>query len=951
MTNEYKSVISVLLCVKQILRFKFWTHSGVFFITGDVTAKTNTRKRRLLLEVMKKLTDTIYNIQKINSQSDVDQIYIILKELEDLLPGPITVQKLLRIDENTIDSEIIESLSNIFVAIVRHLLPYWSIFENSIYKLFLIEENFDVTKEALFVLSGFLKTETNVKIIETLSLILVKYVKSDCVLVALINCSQCDNENDSEQIKRQLEWDNYIQTLTTLPERVANKLQRHTPMEFSRERFCYYLVYQIVRALDYIAESSYYCQVQYNLLCLSQLLSKIIIHFNENFHCLNLLVDLFIFWSNNFKESTKYVRKKLLQTILSHLNRQAIELLSVIILNKCIIQSGDEQEIKNLLGDNIDKNKDWLQVLTYRIPFITINYYKNTIVVENLIYYLSTSRNCMGILQDLVIRLGSVWSDIKSYNTTNINQHIFTSQILILSVKYLTYLTKKYDKKCNLQELNNILFNGVSKHLNSLTNEIRCIGMATVEILLNELKKLELADYEVDLKFEYENMGDKSREIYENLLEINNKCLLDPNYKTTKQKTLEDCNILDKLAEEVHGASERTVQNIVTTCAVKSQAQTKEIVKVIISDKLDALERLKRNVENDLDSDDDLVPYDMSNDLPQSAKKRPAYVRDLIEKLTEAKDYEEFQVCLDVSEELALQLKNDDINLAIKFLDLFVHLECKFHMDDFDNVRFNTAVAIVCAQPEACAKYLCREFHVDIGKYSIATKILILDILSEAANRIADVRSSTSSKPIENQVQIVECEDLSPDEIIRRRLINKTRYFHSKRPHPFAKAKVNSFAAVSDDFFYPLVYGFGKRQLNLSYHNMKHDVDNVLLLKYLAVVGNIILASKNCPNCQKYCWEIIEIILYLRFNSDVKIQMAVMSLIASIILALPSSILKGEFFDPIMELRSWLVDILTNLDLTLKMGGGKSEASIFAGQVLYLLEKVFMEDDNTFALT
>lgn len=346
-----------------------------------------------------------------------------------------------------------------------------------------------------------------------------------------------------------------------------------------------------------------------------------------------------------------------------------------------------------------------------------------------------------------------------------------------------------------------------------------------------------------------------------------------------------------------------------------------------------------------MDSDDDLQPYDMSNDVPITDRKKPSYLRDLLEMLVEAQDVETFEACLEASEELVTkQLQIEDRTLTEDLLSLFVHLEEKYHVDNFDDIRFNTVVAMVCNQPRICAEFLCKEIHTDVGRYSIATKIFMLDVISESVNRIADLKPRAEVKVLD-EVAVELDDDAHAEELIRRRLINKTRYFHSIRPHPFANAKRNYFAPVSDFFFYPLVSGFGYKQLTLSHHNLKQDVDSILMLKYLNVVGNIILASKNCPKCCTYCWEILQIISYMRYSPDPKIQTAVVSLLASVVISLPPSMVRSEFFNVIMEFRAWLTECMFNIDLTMRFGGPKSETAMFAGQVLYTIEKILGDSD------
>lgn len=915
-----------------------------FLVTGSESEMKKCSEG--ILCCITQFVDTLQSLERIKSEKDLATIKKCFTGLFKYLPGPITVQKLCKIDDKILASDVIDTYSQLLGIVIKILIPHWPVFKDEVTNLFVLEESFELSSEILTLLCVFLRIETENNILEALAFILLKYTKSDAILAAILDCSGDNIEEKTELYKHQTDWENYVQMLATLPERVANKLKTNTPKEFSHENFSYVLIFQVIRIMDFISNSNFHLGIHYDISYLSNLLSKVIINYNMNGNseAISKFIDVLICWSGpENKECTRYVRRKLIQTVLFHLNRQAIDCISVMLLKKCQINyKSKEQSIFNVLGANLDKSKDWKEILTVKIPlFYKPRDFKETDIVENLIFYISTSKDSSEMLSEFILRLIIAWSDVKHENTSNITQHMYLSQLLILAVKYGVAIK---DKQWNCIELKTVLFKGMSKHLDVLSQEFRCIGMATTETILKILTEIEERDKEAveNLKFDYENMGKVCLDIQKILKELATKCLNDESLKSPKVFKLRRVVLkyaLDGIADRVIDRKDRPVHNTIMSCAVKTQEQTKEIVKSIISAKLDALGKDNKTSSEALDSDDDLQPYDMSNDISINAKKRPHYLRDLIESLTESKDYESLEASLEVAEELVhKQLKNEDSKLAVELLDLFIHLDPQFRIDDFESIKFNISVAIVCSQPKITAEHLCKDIHTDVGRYSIATKIFMLDVLSESANRIADVRPQSEPKPNDVITKVDENLKVPAEEIIRRRLINKTKYFHTIRPHPFSKAKKNEFAAVSDYFFYPLVSGFGSRQLSLSHHNVKQDFDSILLYKYLAVVGNIILSSKNCPKCPQYCSEIIPILMYMRYSPDPKIQSCVISLIASIVLALPRYILISDFIQPMMEFRTWLVDLLSNVDLTFKLGCPKSETAIFARQILHLIE-------------
>ncbi|CAH2096710.1 unnamed protein product [Euphydryas editha] len=916
--------------------------------TGDDTERKDghTPIQRHLVQAVKQFIDTLRAIGRIKSQDDVLNILNSIDIVRKLLPGPITVQKLDKTDPKVFDKELIDLYSQLLGTIVRVILPQWPSFRDEVTYFFLIEESFDLSHDILTNLCGFLKQDRNNTVLDALAHIALEYSKSDAILASILDCSgQILDDYDRDRL--QAEWENYVQLLATLPERVANRLETRSPKEFSHENYSCLLLFHIVRCIDYMSESSFHQGTQYDLNYLSHLMSKFITNYSlSNAEGVFKFIDILISWTDNDNtDQCRFVRRKLIQTLLNKLNRQAIDKMSLLLLSRSPINyKTKDQAIRNVLGNNIDTNKDWYDILTFRIPFyVHPKDFRDTRIPENLIYYISTSKNSVEILTEMVLRLSKTWSDVHLNNVVNIDHHMHTSTLLVLAVKYRVVIWRMRKSPWDMNEMKRILYKGMSKHLDIVSQEFRCVGTATIELLFKMMVEVDDTDKKAVecLNFDFEKLGQVCMDIFNTLQAITQKCLIDDKSKkpNVEVRVIDLKKNLDDIAERVSGKIEKPVQNTIVTCAVKGPQQTKEIVKTIISAKLDALGKTGKS--EDLDSDDDLQPYDMSNDVSVAAKRKPTYLRDLVEIINEAKDFESFEAAVTAAENLVTkQLKTEDGKLAIELLDLFVHLEEKFHVDGFNNIKLKTCVAIVCSHPKVCAEHLCKEIHADVGRYSIATKIFMLDVFTESAERIADMKTEPEEKPKKGDIQSKE---LPRDEILRRRLLKKTKYYHTKRPHPFSKAKKNTFASVSDYFFYPLISGFGYRQLTLSHHNMKQDIDKLLLLRYLSAVGTIILVSKNCPKCPVYCREILQMVLYLRFSPDPKIQTSVLSIIASIAVALPESFLKGEYYEVMMELSSWLVDCLTNADLTHRLGGPKSDAAIFAGEVLHLLESVLSE--------
>ncbi|KAJ8972747.1 hypothetical protein NQ317_013801 [Molorchus minor] len=126
------------------------------------------------------------------------------------------------------------------------------------------------------------------------------------------------------------------------------------------------------------------------------------------------------------------------------------------------------------------------------------------------------------------------------------------------------------------------------------------------------------------------------------------------------------------------------------------------------------------NTNFELDSDDDLEPYDLSNDVKVTKKNPPAYLRDLRDGLLEMEDYEIFTLSLENCEKLIVsQLSDDDATIGLELLEILLSLEPKFYVENFDSL-----------------------IHADLGTYSIARRIFMLDVLRQAARTLSDLKKS-----------------------------------------------------------------------------------------------------------------------------------------------------------------------------------------------------------------
>lgn len=255
---------------------------------------------------------------------------------------------------------------------------------------------------------------------------------------------------------------------------------------------------------------------------------------------------------------------------------------------------------------------------------------------------------------------------------------------------------------------------------------------------------------------------------------------------------------------------------------------------------------------------------------------------------------------------------------------------------------FKCCVAIVTVRPKECAEYLCKEFYEDVGKYSLSQRLLFLDILAESAKQLSkididdidstDVTVDTAikKKRIPSRISLFvdtqenkrqemwynedfdidleasENKSINWREIVDKRIASRTRRFAHDSKSP--KLCINHFGNVASSFFYPLLHGFGCRDtFKLKGIKIYADQENILLLRFLKTLSAIMLAAQNCPLASKMGREILEVMWIVRNHDEATVRLAVTQNIGSVLIAVPKDAIIDELFEPLMEMREWLL--------------------------------------------
>lgn len=873
---------------------------------------------------------SLENVEKLMSQNDVENVLSLIESLLEFLPGPLTVQKLINVDEIS----RAYNAENCYIVFVEKII---TLFDNNfpfrgdqlyepVKNLFSIEDH-TIFKANLECLLKHLRVDQKNKANIVASLLQISLQCEgffDCIFNHVCDIDLNDNFLKEERLT---EFNIFVKELISLPNRVANALEGDVPNFFVPKNFAKFLIYNILKLTEFVSEliqlePKYESHISFQKISL--ILSKIILNFNERLSSEALIVFTEIVAILTNKSSNKLnTYRKIFQNIFSCFDKPAVEIGAKLFLLNI---DPEKYVITEIWGKTLIKNENWKFVLCTKIPLLMNCEKEYSNLVINLVVYLSCASQFH--LINLLIDLLTIWADRSSLNHTSVEQHIFISKIILYIINSLQNIGLSDTERSKIQ---NLVFSGMSVHLESLIELIRSSGMKTGEIIINFLNQESENKAEMELKFDYDSLKEESKDVVaklQNIIEKDMQCYF-------KQKHNFDTTV-EELIMKLITKEDRDFKYIPPERKFRNRQFLEPKNEVVLSKSLKLKSsniKIIDNTDFELDSDDDLEPYDLSNDIKVSQKNPPAYLRDLRDGLLETGDNEMFALSLENCEALIIsQLPDDDSTIGLEILEILISLEPKVYVENFDGLIFQSCIAITCVYPAIYAEYLCRQIHADLGTYSIARRVFMLDVLRRAAETLSNLKPA--NKPQENVTKRIK--DLScAEEVIRKRLESKTRYF--KRHKYFKLERPNKFAEVAGNFFFPLLYGFNQNKMLCQ--ATKEDSDYILLIHFIETLAILMWAAKYCPIAPRMSKEIFHFSWYLRFHKEVKIRMGIISLISSAILNIPQSILLQDFINELLEIRLWLGDLLNPV-----RGEPNSECRNLASCAMILIEGVLKVD-------
>ncbi|KNC32443.1 hypothetical protein FF38_05003 [Lucilia cuprina] len=878
----------------------------------------------------------------IKSAQDVLKVKEILQQLwiKNCLPGFTTAEKICNLDKDELSWNLIATheYADLLQAIGQTFTTDWpgkvlNGQEKIIFNIFKMDYNFDFIMESWLCLIHKLPQfpQSVMAIFEYLleddNFIFITFLQickeKACLLQKFKATLNTIPEPQLEQFN--LKVKEFIQLLMSLPTRLANAVMGNVNDAFKSDNYCKNIMQHLLKAIWFLIHCDDHDKENFDLKFLSEVLSRLVLDF-----CTNTENDSDLFkFLEILQEICHYPKpRKLIQEIFYLMDNSNT---SIYRLALCMLKGS--LDVYKLLGDCVKNNDLWQFCFLHKLAMQRIPSQESALIV--LVSYINSVD--AALLRQLFENLLNVWAKRICLQKLSQNEHLNLSKLLIITGKYY-YLDAKNNRQED-QDLKRLLHEGLRHHLECSENLQRYIGMKTVELIFNFIAGPNSKDEE-QLKFEYTSILETPKGIV--IKQIDD---LTRNLQTNKNMPESvDLKHLELLLEAF--MKHRTTEAVITNCNKSLQDINVNETNEIDNFELSPPPTKSPKMELDSDDDDDLKPYNMSNDTPQILDKSPKFLLDLLTTLsTKCENYEYFEAALSTAETLIRsQLPKSDARLAVDLMQLFLTLDMQFYYENFEETKFKCCIAICVSHPAECAEYICRQFHTDNSCYNANLRILMIQILAGTVKELTESFEMETSKEesiaINNPSTHLRKFQFDNEHqkrlaiaqrTIRLRLRDKTkRYFNKiKTTH---SSKANRFHPVVGMFFFPLVRGERTKQmLYVKYDRIAHDIDTMLLVNFLHTLSIIVMGAQNCPILPTMAREIFDLCLFIRFSSEPRVRLSCLELLGITLVTTPDYVLIEQFNDRLLELKYWLEDIIKS---PLVGGESSEECRDLAAQIL-----------------
>uniref|UniRef100_A0A674PQ96 Telomere length regulation protein TEL2 homolog n=1 Tax=Takifugu rubripes TaxID=31033 RepID=A0A674PQ96_TAKRU len=310
--------------------------------------------------------------------------------------------------------------------------------------------------------------------------------------------------------------------------------------------------------------------------------------------------------------------------------------------------------------------------------------------------------------------------------------------------------------------------------------------------------------------------------------------------------------------------------------------------------------------ESDPD-DDELTPYDMSDDQEMSAASPPRYLRDCLETLISSEDPMRVELSLIAAEDLVRKNVFAAREISVELTKVLLHMENKYNLNNFLVLRQATMVALTVIDCIPVTQYLTTEFYS--LNYSLRQRLDMLEVLVFAARELSSPVSEKRDPSV--GVAATGSSGLSPyvndkpvdwRQEVEKRIQSKTRRLRKGVTQPAPEATPNRYAPVAGHFFFPLLRNYDRPQVTFDLLGSDH----LVLGRLIHTLGVFMHLAVNAPVATQMGRALLDFVWSVRYHVDQTVRRGVLFAVCSLLMSVNSQNLLADFGDQLFETRSWL---------------------------------------------
>uniref|UniRef100_A0A8C3YPQ3 Telomere length regulation protein TEL2 homolog n=1 Tax=Catagonus wagneri TaxID=51154 RepID=A0A8C3YPQ3_9CETA len=652
-----------------------------------------------------------------------------------------------------------------------------------------------------------------------------------------------------------------------LPDRLGNRLQRENLAEFLPQNYFPLLGEEVLRALQVVVDSlrgGSDCAMSF----LSQVLGKACVLGRQKETLRALVPRLTALTQGNG------LWQRVCWRLVECVPDRAMEAVLTGLLEAAL----GPQVLSRLLGNLVTKSKKARFVMTRKLLFLRFDC--TTPMLQSLLGYLAEDSQRRPLLVQALKELLETWGSSSAVRHTPLAQQRHISKAVLIC---LAHLQAAELQDCRAELLASLMA-GVQTHLDSSLPPVRRLGMVVAEVA-----SARLHPEGPPLRFQYEE---------------------------------------DELTSEMRGlatprpVADRPSEAGLSVAPISGDTPDNGTVGS------DGPQARPGGSDSELDSDDELVPCDMSGDTELKSSKAPAYVRDCVEALTASEDWERWEAALRALEGLIFRSPAATREVSVELAKVLLHLEEKTGVAGFEGLRQRALVAVTVTDPARVAAYLTAQFYA--LNYSLRQRMDILDVLTLAAEELSRpgrLRRAQQSSPAPGP-RPGSAAAPAWRAVVEERLRSKTRRLSKGCAGQGPAAVPNEFSAVAGCFFFPLIQRFDKPLVTF---DLLGD-DQLVLGRLAHTLGALMYLAVNTSVAVPMGKALLEFVWALRFHGDTCVRRGLLSAVSAVLLSVPAERLLEDLPDELLEARSWLADVAEK--------DPDEDCRLLAVKALLLLEKL-----------